>query len=107
MIILAHIHWDGYIRILKVIKQCKIKFVISANYINEVEVDVVSLDVCGVVFGIPYMYMRDAIFTRRENQYCLIKDEKYFIINAHKGKSKISLVSANQAKKLISQERIS
>jgi hypothetical protein len=52
---------------LKVTKQCKIKFSISANYIDEVEVDVVPLDVCGVVFGSPYMYMRDAIFMRREN----------------------------------------
>jgi hypothetical protein len=32
-----------------------------------VEVDVVPLDVCGVVFGSPYMYMRDAIFTKKEN----------------------------------------
>jgi hypothetical protein len=70
-----------------------------------VEVDVVPLDVCGVVFGSPYMYMRDVIFMRRENQYHLIKDGKSFIINAHKGKSKISLVSANQAKKLISSSR--
>jgi hypothetical protein len=31
----------------------------------------------------------------------LIKDGKSFIINAHKGKSKISLVTANQAIKLI------
>jgi hypothetical protein len=35
--------------------------------IDEVEVDVVLFDVCGVVFGSPYMYMRDAIFTKREN----------------------------------------
>jgi len=48
------------------------------------------------------MYMRDAIFMRRANQYRLIKDGKSFIINMHKNKSKISLVSANQAKKLIS-----
>jgi hypothetical protein len=57
----------------------------SANYI-EVEIDVVPLDVCGVVFGSPYMYMRDAIFMKRLNQYRLVKDGKSFIINAHKGK---------------------
>jgi hypothetical protein len=45
--------------------------------------------------------MRDAIFMSRTNQGPFIKDGKSFIINAHKGKSKISLVSANQAKKLI------
>jgi hypothetical protein len=79
---------------IKVMKQC-------ANCIDEMEVDVVPLDVCGVVLGIPYMYMRDAILTRRENQYHLIKDGSYFIINAHIGKYKIFLVSANQANKLI------
>jgi hypothetical protein len=65
----------------------------------------VPLDVYDVVFGSPYMYMRDAIFMRRENQYHLIKDGKYFIINAHKGKSKISLVSAHQAKRLINSSK--
>jgi len=54
------------------------------------------------MFVSPYMYIEDAIFIRRANQYSLIKDGKSFTINAHKGKSKISLVSANQSKKLIS-----
>jgi hypothetical protein len=67
-----------------------------------VKVDVGPHD---VVFGIPYMYMRDALFMRRENQYHLIKDGKYFIVNAHKGKSKVSLLSANQAKKGICSSR--
>ena len=69
------------------------------------ELDVVPPDVCGVVFGSPYMYIRDAIFMQRATQYRLIKDGKSYIINAHKGKSKISLVSANQAKRLISYSK--
>ena len=52
---------------LKVTKQCKINFSISAYFIDEVELDVVLLDVCGVVFGSPYMYIKDVIFMRREN----------------------------------------
>jgi hypothetical protein len=40
-----------------------------------VEVDAIPLDVCGLVFGSPYMYTRDKIFTRRANQYHMIKDE--------------------------------
>ena len=51
------------------------------------------------------MYMRDAIFMWRSNQYQLIKDGKLFIINVHKGKLRISLISANQAKKLISSNK--
>jgi hypothetical protein len=41
----------------------------------------------------------------RDNQYRLIKDGKSYKINTHKGKSKISLVSANQDKKLISSSK--
>ena len=40
---------------IKVTKQCKIKFVVSVDFIDEVELDVVPLDVCGVVFGSPYI----------------------------------------------------
>jgi hypothetical protein len=82
-----------------------ITFVVSEYFIDEVVLDVVPLDACGVVFGSPYMYIRDAIFMQRANQYRLIKDGKSYIINTHKGKSEISLVSANQAKKLISSNK--
>ena len=51
---------------IKVTKQHKIKFSISVEFIDEVELDIVLLDVCGIMFGIPYMYMRDATFMRRE-----------------------------------------
>ena len=47
---------------IKVSKQCKIKFSLNVDFIDEVELDIVPLDVCGVVFGSPYMYMRDKIF---------------------------------------------
>jgi hypothetical protein len=70
-----------------------------------VGLDVLPLDVCGVVFGSPYMCMRDVIFIWRENQYRSIKDKKYYIINTHKVKSKISLESANQDKDLISSNK--
>jgi hypothetical protein len=59
------------------------------------------LDFCSVVFCSPYMYMMDTIFMRRENQYFIVKDGKYFIINSHKENSNISLVTAHQAKRLI------
>ena len=68
-----------------VTKQCKIKFSISVDYIDILEVDVASLNVCDVVFQIPYVYRRDAIFMMSANQCCFIKYEKYSIINAHKG----------------------
>jgi hypothetical protein len=86
---------------IKVIKLYKIKFVVSVDFIDGVVLDVVPLDVFGVVFGIPYLYMKDAIFMNRSNQYHLIKDGRSYIINTHKGNLKISLESSNQNKKLI------
>lgn len=86
---------------IKVTKQWKIRFTISVDFIDEVDLDVVPYDVCGVMFGSPYMYKCDAVFMRRANQHHIIKYGKTTNINAHKGKSNISLVSANQAKKLI------
>jgi hypothetical protein len=70
-----------------------------------VEIDVVPLDVCDVVFGSPCMHTRDAIFMMRVNHCRMINDGKSFIVNAQKGKSKISLESANQAS-LISSSRM-
>jgi hypothetical protein len=67
--------------------------------------DVVPIDVHGVVFGIPYMYMRDPIIMWRSNKYRFIKDGKSYIINTHKCESNVSLVSDNQAKKLISSSK--
>jgi hypothetical protein len=61
---------------LKMRKQCKIKFSINENFVDEVVADVVSLDICGVILGSPYFYVRDAILRMRENQYGLDKDKK-------------------------------
>lgn len=94
--------WENKDVEIKVTKQCKIISVIDVDIIDEVELDVVLHDACEVVFESPYMYMWNAIFMWRANQYHLIKDGKSFAINMHKEKSKILLVSSNQAKKLFS-----
>ena len=57
------------------------------------EVETISFDVCGVVFGIPYTYMRDAVLMRETNDH-LTKDGNPFIINAHKFQFNIFIVSA-------------
>jgi hypothetical protein len=44
-----------------------IQIVVSADFIDKVKLDTIPLDVCGVLFGSPYMYMRDEIFMQREN----------------------------------------
>ena len=77
-------------------KKCKFKFVINQNFVDEVVLDVVPFDVCGVILRSRYFYVRDVIFKRRENQYNFVKDGKAYAINANKDKSKLSLTSAYQ-----------
>lgn len=40
---------------LQMKKQCRLCFAIIANFIDEVEVDVVPLDICRLVLGSPYI----------------------------------------------------
>jgi hypothetical protein len=47
-------------------KQCKFKFSINQNFVDEVVANVVPLDICGVILGSPYLYVRDSIFRRRD-----------------------------------------
>jgi hypothetical protein len=56
---LGWVNKDAYI---KVTNKCNNKFVVSVDFIDEVELDVVPLDVSKVVFGSPYMYIGDSIF---------------------------------------------
>jgi hypothetical protein len=86
---------------LKVNKKHKFKFAINHKFVNENVVYVVPLDVCGVILEIPYLYVRDAIFRRRENQYRLVKDGKEHAINACKDKAKLSLINTHQARRIM------
>lgn len=48
---------------LHVTKQFKRKFAITtSNYVYEFELDVVPLDICGIMLGSLYLYDREAIF---------------------------------------------
>ena len=66
----------------------------------------VPVDICGVVLGSPYLYDRDALFYMREHKYHLKKDGVVFIVRAHKTKTHLDLVIANQMKQLISSNKI-
>jgi hypothetical protein len=41
---------------LHITKQCTLKFSISYKFVDEVTCDVVPLNECGMVLGIPYLY---------------------------------------------------
>ena len=58
---------------LQVMRQCKLRFDIRSTFVDEVELDKVPLDVCGIVLGSPYFSDRKAIFYRAENKYQLTK----------------------------------
>jgi hypothetical protein len=49
---------------LQVTKKCRLKIVIALNLVDEVELDVVSLDICGIILESPYLYDRNVIFFR-------------------------------------------
>jgi hypothetical protein len=72
---------------LNVTKQCKVRFAIATKLIEEVEMDVVPLDICGIVLGSPYLYDRNAIFFRKENKYHLTKEEVEYVVRAHNNKN--------------------
>jgi hypothetical protein len=44
-----------------VTKQCRVRFSIASKLIDEVDLDVVPLDICGIVLGSPYLYDRKAV----------------------------------------------
>jgi hypothetical protein len=79
---------------LQVTKQCKLRFAITSSFIDEVELDVVPLDICGIVLGSPYLYDRKAIFYREHNKYHGIE----FIVRVHQMKTNLSVVSTEQMK---------
>jgi len=90
---------------LHVIKRCKLKFSIIANFIVEVELNVIPLDICGTVLGIPYLYDRRAIFHFHENKYHLFKNGIEYIVRAHRKKLNLSLVNVGQMKRLVNASK--
>ena len=65
----------------------------------------IPLDICGIVLGSPYLYDRDAIFHRKEHKYHLKKYGIEYIVQAHKIKTHLDLVNANQMKRLITSSK--
>ena len=61
----------------------------------------VSLDICGIVFNSPYLYDRKAIFYIEDNRYHLTKDGIEYSVHAHRMKTNLCLVSANQMKRMV------
>jgi hypothetical protein len=73
--------------------------------IDEVDLDFVPLDICGIVLGSPYLYDRKAIFFLHENKYHLTKRGVEYIVRAHSMRVNTTLVSAGKMKRLINTNK--
>jgi hypothetical protein len=90
---------------LQVTRRCKLRFAITANFVDEVELDVIPLDIYGIVLGSPYLYDRKAIFHCHENKYHLFKNGVEYIVRAHTKKMNLSLVNVGQMKRLVNASK--
>jgi hypothetical protein len=84
---------------LHITKQCTLKFAISSKFVDEVTCDVVPLNKCGMVLGIPYLYDRKAVFYREHNQYHLTKEGNEYVVHVHHLKANQSLQTMQQLRK--------
>jgi len=79
---------------LKVTRQCKLRFAFGSTFVDEVELDIVPLDICGIVLGSPYLYDRKYIFYRTKNKYQLTKYGIEYIARAHQLKNNYTLINS-------------
>ncbi|KAA8538962.1 hypothetical protein F0562_025654 [Nyssa sinensis] len=86
---------------LKIDKQCTFQFAITNQFIDEITCEVVPIDICQVIFGSPYLWERDTIYYRRAQKYEFSKDGKKFIVYKDKADSKVDLVTACQARRMV------
>jgi hypothetical protein len=90
---------------LNVTKQCRVIFDIASKLIDEVDLDVVSLHICGIVLGSPYLYDRKVVFFIHENKYHLTKGGVEYIVRSHSMRVNTTLVSVGQIKRLINTNK--
>ena len=86
---------------LKLTRKCIFQFEITTNFINEVELNVVSLDISGIVLGSPYLSDRKEIFYHHENMYHLFNDGVEYIVRDHHKKLNLSLFNVGKIKRLV------
>lgn len=72
---------------------------VNKIFYDEILLDVVPIDVFGIVLESLYLYDRDAICLHKKNEYQLKKDGKLYIIRSHKSRNPIIIFE--QVKRLI------
>jgi hypothetical protein len=95
---LGWIHNDNQ---LQVNRKCVLKFSIASQFIYEVELDVVLLDICGILLGSPYLFDRKEIFYHEDNKYQLTKYGKEYVLRSHQKKLNLSLINSGKMKRTV------
>ena len=86
-------------------RRCKLRFSITTTFKDEVELDVIPLDIYGIVLESTYLYDRRAIFHHHENKYHLFKNGVEYMVRAHTKKLNLSLVNVGQMKRLVNASK--
>jgi hypothetical protein len=94
-----HQGWD-----LHVSRQCRLPYNIKP-FTDEVLCDIAPLDVSDVLLGQPYLWKRHAVYESRPRAVIITLGNKLYRIPEIAPPTTISLVTAKQCSKLISQTR--
>jgi hypothetical protein len=83
-------------------QQCRLLYVIKP-FKDEVLCDVLPLKFCDVLLGQPYLWKHHAIYESRPRSVIITLNKKLYRIPEAVPPSAISLISAKQCRKVISQ----
>jgi hypothetical protein len=98
------IGWLHQGRDLRVSRQCRLPYSIKP-FTDEVLCDVAPLDVSDVLLGQPYLWKRHVVYESRPRAVIITLGNKLYRIPEIAPPTTISLVTAKQCSKLISQTR--
>jgi hypothetical protein len=87
---------------LRVIQQCPLSYDIKP-FKDEVLCDVAPLEVCDVLLGKPYLWKCHVVYESRPRSFIITLNKKLYRIPEVVPPSAISLISAKQCRKVISQ----
>ncbi|GJQ90219.1 reverse mRNAase [Tanacetum coccineum] len=87
-------------------QQCKFRFAITNQYVDEVTCEVVLLDICHVIFGSPYLWERNAVYFRRAQKYQFEKDGQKYLVKRSTGSGNVELITTCQARRLVNASQV-
>ena len=83
------------------IRKCILRFAITANFLDEFELDVVLPNISSIVLGSPHFYDRREIFNSHDNKYHFFKNGIKYIVTVHSKETSLSLMHVGQMKRIV------